>query len=428
MDCHPDKAIATVFAALLGACVLASSATAQRVGGSRAAYNPISGQTELDTRYHGRRTAPASYKKVPRPSDSGQGNDRLVQPASYCECGGPECGGCDLELGYAAGYGDEPCGGSGSGCGDVLCGDVVCGSSIGGGPCSPGTCWYAGFEATFVKPHFSDNVAFTVTDNVGTATSIAETDFDYDLEFTPRVFVGWNRGGNVGLRATWWQFDHSAQTAAGSPPESGLGELTPPPFGAVDLSSSTPTDVFTANTALNAYTIDLEATKNSNFCDWQFGMGWGFRYAYVQQGYLATLADGNSDTLGRIDYRQSIEGFGPTVSIEAFRALGCQSGIFCKARGSVLFGDSKSSLVAGEDLTLTTPFETTQTTASDDLLTIGELQVGYRWYAAPVSCRAWQPFCSVAMEGQVWDGAGNATSQDGALGFFGFNSAVGINW
>jgi hypothetical protein len=416
MDCR--RAIAIVFATVFAGCFLPSLAAAQREGGARMAYNPVSGRTERDSRFHQRQPRPF-YK-----ADDVQyyAPDQGVQPASYCECGSPECGGCDLAVPYDDSCCDDYCGDA-CGCGDVLCSDSVC-----GGPCLPGGGWYAGFEATFVKPHFSNNVAFSVTDNTATSTSITETDFDYDLEFTPRVFVGWNRGNDVGLRATWWQFDHGAKTASGSPPANGLGEINPPEFGDVDLSSTTPTDVFAADTSLNAYTIDLEATKSTKFCAWQFGMGCGFRYAYAEQGYVATLADDTPDTLASINYQHSIEGFGPTVSFEAYRPYNCRSGIFCKARGSILFGDSKSRLVAGEDLTLTTPFETTETTASDDLLSICELQVGYRWYAAPVSCRAWQPFGSIAMEGQVWDGAGNATSQEGTLGFFGFNTAIGVNW
>ncbi len=393
------------------------------------AYNPVSGRTEPDTRYQAGRAVPAAKRPVASTSSKPPTDDGLVQPASYCECGHPGCSECDLGVPYGDGYCDDGyC--DDTYCGDAMCGDVLCSDAVGTsyGPCSPGTCWYAGFEATFVKPHFGDNVAFTTTDNTATSTSIAESNFDYDLEFTPRVFVGWNRCDGVGLRATWWQFDHGAQLASGSPPENGLGELTPPSFGDVDLSTTTPSDVFTAATSLNAYTIDLEATKTTQFSAWKFNVGCGFRYAYAEQGYSATLADGEAETLGGINFRHSIEGFGPTLSFDAFRPYNCHSGIFCKARGSILFGDSKSRLAAGEELALTTPFETFETTASDDVLSIAELQVGYRWYAAPVSCRVWQPFCSIAMEGQVWDGAGNATNQDGTLGFFGFNTAVGVNW
>jgi hypothetical protein len=241
--------------------------------------------------------------------------------------------------------------------------------------------------------------------------------------------VGWNRDcDDLGFRASWWHFDHSADPATGNPPANGLGELTPPSFGDVDLSSTVPTDSYTATTGLNAYTLDIEATKSTQFRAWQFGVGGGFRYARIEQDYIGVLSDSGDDVLSNVAYEQSIQGFGPTFPLEAFRTVNCDSGLFAKARGSVLFGDSKSRMVAGEDLSLTTPFITTATTASDDILTICELQVGYRWQAPASNCRLIRPFGSVALEGQMWDGAGNASSQDGNMGFFGFNSAVGINW
>lgn len=408
----------TVYSLTTAALLLAAAlpAAAQRHTGAKMAYNPITGRTEADTRY--REPADGAYSID---TDSYFEPGENFKLASHCECQQPYCDTCS----EPCGCGDVTCGDVT--CGDVCCGDVCCGDAVGCGPCGD-KCWYTGFEATFVKPHFGSNTAFTTTDETATSSTSSTTDFDYDLEFSPRVFVGYNRGSKVGLRATWWQFDHSAGTASGSPPASGLGELAPPAFDDVDLSSTIPTDVFTATTSLNAYAIDIEATKNTQFCAWQFGMGCGFRYAYVEQDYRGELADDSGDALGQIDYQQSIEGFGPTVSFEAYRPYGCNSGIFCKARGSLLFGDSNSQLNAVEDLTLTTPFTTTATTASDDLLSICELQVGYRWQAPPSRCRGVQPFYSIAMEGQLWDGAGNATSQDGALGFFGFNSAIGLNW
>ncbi len=408
MDCRRTKLVVVTCLAIAG--LLSEAARAQRSTSARMAYNPVTGRTERDTRYQQRPVQPPVTPALHQASPLGD-----VEQASYCECGQQYCDDCC-----------EP-----DFCGDVCCGDAACCDSVGCGVgvCAP-RCWYTGFEATFLKPHFggSGNLAFTTTDTTATTVTASETDFDYDLEFSPRVFVGWQRGCDVGFRATWWQFDHDAAPASGSPPASGTGEITHPGFLDVDISTEIPTDVFAAATDLNAYTIDLEATKMTDFCSWKFGMGCGFRYAHIEQGYLASLTDNTDTLLGTIDYRHSIEGFGPTVSFEALRQLNCRAGIFCKARGSILFGDSKSNLRGGEDLNLSVPVNTTATTASDDVLSICELQVGYRWSPAMADCRGWQPFYSVAMEGQLWDGAGNASSQDGAVGFFGFNSAIGINW
>src|SRR5690606_9027371 len=110
----------------------------------------------------------------------------------------------------------------------------------------------------------------------------------------------------------------------------------------------------------------------------------------------------------------------------AIRPINCQTGLFAKARGSLLYGDGESNLTAGEDLDLVTPFNTSRSTSRDDLLSIAEIQVGFQWHS-PYH-RVYQPFFTAAMEGQIWNGAGNATSEEGTLGFFGFTTGAGLEW
>ena len=110
----------------------------------------------------------------------------------------------------------------------------------------------------------------------------------------------------------------------------------------------------------------------------------------------------------------------------AVRPITCQTAIFAKARGSLLYGDGESSLSAGEDLDLATPILTTHATNRDDLLSIAEIQVGLQWHSA--CYHVYQPFLTVAMEGQMWHGAGSATSEEGTLGFFGLNAGAGLQW
>jgi|GEM_PF-2246857 len=148
--------------------------------------------------------------------------DDLVEPAShesdeyYNTCDSQGC--CD-----------DVC----TGCGDPCCGDCV--------GYSPGQFLYVGFEATLVKPRFESNEAFTVMNSDGALfESFNETEFDYDMEFTPRVFVGWQRSDGIGLRVTWWQFDHSATNLSANPPANGFGEVAAPPFGDVEISSNNP--------------------------------------------------------------------------------------------------------------------------------------------------------------------------------------------
>jgi len=383
---------ATVLATALVACS-ASVATAQahRQAGESAS----------------RRTNPVQDKTAQPPTV--RPGDQVVQTAGYddwCDCSDDYCTGDCLSCSNAVCRSDQWC--------DFLSQPIQL---------------YAGYEATFVKPRFDSNVAFTVMEADGASfESFTDVQFDYDLEFTPRAFVGWRRQGGVGLRATWWQFDHEAAVAAANPPANGFGAITHPEFGSVDISTTIPTDVFSAATNLNAYTIDLEATNESRFGAWDVNVAGGVRYAFVEQSYLAQLRGDANVLRGSIDFRQSIKGIGPTISLGAYRPIASDAGFFCQARGSALLGDGESALAAVEDADLANPFATTLVSARDDLLSIGEVQLGFRWQAPYRRDRSFMPFLSIAFEGQVWEGAGSTASEAGAMGFWGFNTGVGMTW
>ncbi len=399
------KSIATVaFAILLTAAGAAGDAAAQSRG--RKVYNPVTKQYEIEHRPKQRRA------KLRQPAETAAAFEQqpVAQPAFEPEFDFVEPVGCQ--------YGCD--------CGDCL----ACGDAIGGCGCgAPPAAFFVAFESTFLKPRYENNVAFTVTESDAAATfeSITDTEFDYDLEFSPRVFIGWRRDDGVGLRATWWRFEEAASLAAANPPANGFGSITHPDFGGVDISSVDPTDTFAAGADLTAYTIDLEATKETRFYGWDVGVAGGVRYAYAEQGYIAQLTDQNQLLLGSIDFRQQIEGFGPTLSLSAARELAYRIDVFCRGRGSILFGDGESTLVSGQSLTTANPATVTRTTNRDDLLSIAEIQFGFGWKARRRG-GAVLPFVTVAMEGQIWNGAGTASSEDGDLGFFGFTSAFGVDW
>jgi len=328
------------------------------------------------------------------------------------------------------GDGDNGCSSEPNGCyanpcePDCGC-DDYCGSTCDSSDTSPR--WMAGFELSFVKPRFSENVAFTRMEGDGaSSSSFNDTEFNDDLEVSPRVWLGLDLGPGWGWRFSYWQFDQTPAGASGSPAENGFGEITHPEFGDVDLSSTIPTDNFTALSNLNAYTLDLEALKQASLNRWQLAVGGGVRFASVEQNYFAQLRNTGNVLRGQIDFDHAIEGFGPTVSLSAQRPLLGGLHLTCAARGALLFGDGRSRLVAGEDLDLANPFTTTRLTNRADLLPIGEARLGLAWMAPKRDRSGWQWLLATAMEGQVWHGAGNATSETADLGFFGFSAGVGV--
>ena len=62
----------------------------------------------------------------------------------------------------------------------------------------------------------------------------------------------------LGLRAQYWQFDHTPGVEIGTPPANGFGQIIHPRFGDIDITSGIPGDTFTVASGLNAYTLDLE--------------------------------------------------------------------------------------------------------------------------------------------------------------------------
>jgi len=285
--------------------------------------------------------------------------------------------------------------------------------------------WFAGFEATFLKPHFTSNPAYTLMESDGSSfENYTDVEFSYDMQFAPRVFVGLQMGEEIGLRATWWHFDNDPDVLLAQPPANGFGSITPPSFGSVDISTTVPGSSFQAGTGLTAYTLDLDITREFCVSHWRIGAFGGLRYAEIDQKYLAQTTNASGALTGQIDYQHGLSGIGPTIGLYASIPVATRIELFSEARGAVLFGEATSSLTAGEDLDLASAFTTTSTTNRDEVMTIGEVELGLRWQGCRRRC--WQPFGSIAMEGQTWGDAGNATSEDGNVGFFGFNASFGF--
>lgn len=433
----------TLRSMVLGAAVCAASAITGGIAGAQPArmvYNPVTGQTEpevrgqqvRDAQRRGRQRTAVQQADLREPAGGqpgvvaafDQGEPAEIENASHLQA----FGGCD-SCGDAACMGDS-CG-CVVGCDDSLCGDVVCGDTCGVSYMGRGSGakFYTGFEFTFLKPHYEDNTALTLLDGNAAGDSIlTDVGFEHDTELAPRVYFGWRHCDGVGLRATWWSFDHEAEAVSASPDADGFGRVSHPEFSGVDISTNIPTDVFSAASDLEATAIDIEATQEACVGGWDLVVAGGLRYADIEQGYRASTSNATPALRGTIDYRQSIDGIGPTISLGASRPLGRIARVFCRARGSVLFGDGESLLTASENIDAPPEISTSRSTDRDDLLSIGEVQVGFMWRGRGRRHTPYRPFVSIALEGQVWNGAGSATSEEGSLGFFGGTTGVGVEW
>lgn len=294
-------------------------------------------------------------------------------------------------------------------------------------PCPPGIRWSAGVELTIVKPYFDQNLAFTTLESDdGTQENFTDTEFNYDTMVSPRIWIEALGVDGMGLRVLYWHFDESADTIIASPPANGFGRISHPPFGNVDLSTADPASTFTTNSDLNIYSIDFEATKSMQCGLWGVLFAGGVRYADVEQRYAAILQNDQGQQQGNIAFEHQVRGIGPTVYARTQRPFLPKLSFFASARGALVFGQGDRLLTAVEDADLDPSLTTTSRAHRDDLIPIGELQTGFQWL--PGLLRRWNTYLHVAMESQFWGGVGSASDEEGDIGFFGLNVAMGADW
>jgi hypothetical protein len=301
----------------------------------------------------------------------------------------------------------------------------------GGPPSQRGFRVVGGIDLTFVQPFFENNDALFVTTSDGvTFQSISGREFDYDAEFAPRIWIKGELQNGGGLRIAYWQFDHDANNVAADAPANGFGAVSPVSFFRnaipnVDISARAPGERLSASSWLDMCAFDIEGVKDARLENWRLVVSGGVRYAEIEQRYRAQMTN-NGVLAGEIDLRRKQDGFGPTIAVLAERPLPLAFTLFTDARVALLYGDASANLSAGEDLDLANPFRTSLAISRDDLLFVAESRLGFLW--GPRMFNQWQPFLGLALEGQYWEGAGSASSEDGSLGLFGLNLMLGASW
>ena len=353
----------------------------------------------------------------------------------------------------------------------------------------------AGGGFYYIRTFFQTNPAFSTTLSPdATLTTGSQTDFHWDYQFAPRIWLGYVGNCGLGIRSRYWQFDQSTAQSLVNADTSGVTNITTAaPLG---LSFTSPGLVmfkngvdhllFDSNLKLNV--VDLEATQEFRLGRWLLEFSGGARYSHISQNYDAIRTDppkGNGSgqlpgclpsgsqpnkcaalnppppspgtggmsggsggmAAGTIpilviqdeDFLQSghsFNGVGPMAALEAHRCLGStRFALYGSARGAVLFGHrsqaaSLSSHLVGEYIVAGSPnipfsgaFLETQKSAGNQVLPIAELEFGVEW------ARNWgrfQLFSQTALISQVWFDAGNASSTDGNLGFFGLSVVAGV--
>lgn len=179
-------------------------------------------------------------------------------------------------------------GGNGGGCIESACNEC----------CDTCPYFYFGYEATILKPYFSQ--AFWGPTNA-------------DYGYGNRFILGYEGGSGLGVRMRYWMFNE------------GFNVEDPIFFDAESIQLDM--DVF-----------DLEATLTERLCNWDLRVSGGVRYARWGQELEFDLDFIGIDLAG--DFDVFFEGIGPTVAIEAVREFGC--------RGFYLVGNARASVLYGK--------------------------------------------------------------------------------
>ena len=289
---------------------------------------------------------------------------------------------------------------------------------------------YVLYENVIVKPYFSQNTAFKIIDSPAQAfdENTDSVDFDWDLEYSPRIELGYIGSNGMGWRARYWHFDHDTSLNASGALGDVVVDIVDDPDIEIDVDAD---GTLETQHSLELYTVDLEALMRRESCEGAVTGSVGLRYARVEHGYDAADFDAAGVLDDVIRSRNSFEGIGPTIAGEVRRRIGSGnlSG-FINARGSLLYGDSDwSARENDEDRVISD---------RDDLVTVAETQIGVD-YRRP-SSNGREFFGRVALEAQYWHNAGTGAIQGGGdvptdsdpreadLGFVGLSVGLGVDW
>lgn len=286
---------------------------------------------------------------------------------------------------------------------------------------------YAGAEALFLRPYFSNNSAlFLAGDTSANRGFVQNIDFSYDHAFSPRFTVGIEGDGGVGARIRWFHLEQSADPIQRRVVNNGFPEFIASEFvvGDDDISIENAGQRMEALTDMKLDIWDFEVTQTGQLGCINLVFSGGGRYAFMEQTYNV-FAPGDSFLLSRTTFT----GAGPTVSLEGTRRLGDSFvSLYGGSRGSLLFGRSRSSSVIDND---------DGTFLGDhkwfDVRGILELELGLQWSRDYESVGL---FVRPGVVGQLYLGGGNARNSSNVLGtptgdnfgLFGYMLTVGAEF
>ncbi len=324
-------------------------------------------------------------------AEDGLGLDDQIALADHTTLASSTCGSaCDRLIGNAV------C----DSCQTTIGACDVCGACRGCGGCSCGNNrLYLGVEAVFLAPIYNANASqFTLVDVVGNTGLLLDSTLGTvnQLNGSPRLTLGFGGIDGFGIQGRYWDYN-------GTPVSQGLFIPAVPPatnFGEF-LGG---TDTF------DAYTVDLEGTKQLSCGLWNLFGTLGVRYAELEHARSESafgFVNGSTFALAA-QQGESFHGTGVTSSLSALRSLKCNPCLawYGGVRSSALCGRAEARAITSATFNGSTASGNSVNGAIDfddnETMFITELQAGLQFsrYIRSFNGRS---FARAGFEYQFWN-------------------------
>jgi hypothetical protein len=273
--------------------------------------------------------------------------------------------------------------------------------------------------------------------------------FDMDLDWMPRLAIGYGFGDGFGARVRWsqgkWDQTLNASVAGHTFDTPGDRIATASPIGLLGLATTdfTTGDGGFANVdvavqgQLHVLTWDFEATKEARICGFNVTFSGGLRYLHISQNYGVAMTSDDATGLTKefLISGHNLNGWGPTFAIDARAPLCGGFSAYGEFRSSLIFAKGKQSaaqfgvndLLGETVITFQKAYQ-----ERDTVIPIGELEVGGEYACSMGNSEL---FARAGLVGQAYFGACNSSRSGNSanelnsnLGLIGVNFTVGLRY
>jgi hypothetical protein len=319
----------------------------------------------------------------------------------------------------------------------------------GGWEFAPTLCWpwenccaaqcrpWAWFGASYVRPSWSDNPAYTQLVNApGQPPRFRVQEFDYDYDYAPKVLAGIDLGNGWGVRGDYWRFHEGEGDFVGNTDPNLVSTgasviVASGPLGPIGQNFG---DGLVVGTSLRLDVVGVELTCSPTAApcpvvgECPVRLALGVRHVYLAQRYDATLVsrDENGNVLPEsfsvLLSRKRFQGYGPTVAAEARHEIGRGLSLYGQGRATFIFGSDAQDSVR-QDTLFAPPTFTRLSTREDETVPIYELEIGAEWTRELGGTLL---VVNGGWVGQIWKDLGNAAYRDKTLRFNGLTLSIGL--